>query len=419
MIGIKSQEESYYLHIRLLFEEAYETFWEIDAQTYENIAAILNFSGSVKYRLSYIQYWDAAKSKKLSCITETSIDTSKKIYFESSDLFKQQLNQLKGTATIQEVKKLPYLVETVNQISVTGNITENKKNKTATPSPKNNRFFIKLGSIFAISLLILLAFSYSNSSQDSTNKSNDAANAEEIKDTQVDSEFIDEKTSIQKPDKKEPAEDEIDKMENKEEKTPKTASYPTVQLNAVNQFTIPKGKVAITFDDGPTALTKDIVDVLKDYEIGATFFFIGQNVHKYPEAVHYVHNNGYAIGSHSYNHIHLGDLSYESQKQEILRASDLIESTIGEDVHLFRPPYGSYNDATLKLMEETNKKSVIWNSDPKDWSGKSSSQILNYIKGMDSSGSIILLHETEQTLEALPSIIEYLQETGLEIVSLD
>lgn len=181
---------------------------------------------------------------------------------------------------------------------------------------------------------------------------------------------------------------------------------------------IPEGKVALTFDDGPSEYTRDIVNTLKQYEVGGTFFLIGQYLDKYPEEVAYIHENGYTIGTHSMNHINFSNSSTATQEYELQQSIEAIEAIIGEEITLFRPPFGQFNDITESVSSNLGQRMILWNNDPKDWQSRDAKKIIQHIKSSDVSGSIIILHEYPATLEALPEIITYLQAQGLELVNL-
>lgn len=176
--------------------------------------------------------------------------------------------------------------------------------------------------------------------------------------------------------------------------------------------------VALTFDDGPSDYSKQIVDILMEFGAGGTFFLIGSNMDEHPDSVEYIHDNNFSIGTHSLNHINFASSSLATQKGELQQSIEMIEAVTGEAVTLFRPPYGQMNEDTKQLSRELGQRIVLWNNDPKDWESRNASNILQQVKSQDVSGSIILLHETEATVEALPEIISYLQEQGLQLVSL-
>lgn len=196
------------------------------------------------------------------------------------------------------------------------------------------------------------------------------------------------------------------------------ASIPQLELEEFISFSLPKGYVALTFDDGPSKHSIDIMNVLKKHEVGGTFFFVGTNVKKHPDYVRVIHANGYSVGSHSMTHSQLTSLTYEQQEAELTRVSDLIEHITDEKLELFRPPYGAFDDRTEALSQQQGSKMVIWNRDPEDWLTRDEDKILEYVQHIEASGSIILLHESQAVVDALPKIIKHLQDQGLTIVSL-
>ncbi len=195
-------------------------------------------------------------------------------------------------------------------------------------------------------------------------------------------------------------------------------NIPFIELDETITYSIEDGTVALTFDDGPSQYSMEIVDMLKKYEVGGTFFFIGQNIKKYPEHVKYVQSNGYSIGSHSLNHIDMPTTSYANQEKELVQSIELLEEITNEEVTLFRPPYGSFNKHIKDLIHENQYKMVLWNNDPEDWKTRDADKIFDDIQNSQISGSIILLHESQAVVDALPRIIEYLQQLDLKIVNL-
>lgn len=184
-------------------------------------------------------------------------------------------------------------------------------------------------------------------------------------------------------------------------------------------YSLPEGYVALTFDDGPTPYTEQIVDTLREYEAVATFFFIGEHVVGYRDAVEYAAAKDMGLGNHSWSHANLRNLSPGELKREIIETNDLIHSIAGSEVSLFRPPYGDMDEAVAEVVGEEQMATVMWNGDPEDWQIGSPEEIVDYIIRSDSCGSIYLLHETRRTLEALPAIIEYFQRKDLTLVTFD
>ncbi|MFC5540360.1 MAG: polysaccharide deacetylase family protein [Bacilli bacterium] len=199
---------------------------------------------------------------------------------------------------------------------------------------------------------------------------------------------------------------------------PSEGGIPSLQIDDFLTFSIPDGNVALTFNDGPTKYTQAIVDVLKEKEVGGTFFFIGYNVQKHPDIVEYVHTNGFSIGSHSMTHAAMNEQTLEEQQYEISESKKVIEEIIGQPVKFFRPPNGLINETTQAAAEKEQTQIILWNLDPRDWESEKAEEIVEKIKSEPTSSSIITFHESAQVVEALPTIIDYLKQQNLKIVNL-
>lgn len=180
------------------------------------------------------------------------------------------------------------------------------------------------------------------------------------------------------------------------------------------EYGLPEGYVALTFDDGPSRYTKDIVDVLVQHGVAANFLFVGQNAQKHPQETAYALTQGMPVGSHSWDHSDLTRGSAESSRANLAKANATLKQLTGAPVTVFRPPYGAINDTLARTAEEQHLKVLLWNRDPEDWKADDKEQILDYFHHTDASGGIYLLHEKSLTLQALPEIIEYLQSQGLK-----
>ncbi len=117
-------------------------------------------------------------------------------------------------------------------------------------------------------------------------------------------------------------------------------------------------------------------------------------------------------------HPNLASLTYNDQIAEIQQSTKVIEEIINDEVILFRPPYEAFNEETEKIIQENNYKMILWNQDPEDWKTRDADKIYHYIQNIDASGSIILLHESQAVIDALPRILEHLNKQGLKIVNL-
>jgi peptidoglycan/xylan/chitin deacetylase (PgdA/CDA1 family) len=183
-----------------------------------------------------------------------------------------------------------------------------------------------------------------------------------------------------------------------------------------------KGKVALTFDDGPGVYTQAILNTLKQYDVKATFFMIGQNAESHPDLVKLVNSGGHVIGNHTYDHQQLSKFSYDKQMDEIKSTNDILKNIVSSlNVHWFRPPYGDYNDDTTKVLDNLGMSMVLWNVDPRDWSGRSAEEIANSVISNTKDGSIVLMHDgvanSVETAKALPTIIQTLKDKGFQLVT--
>lgn len=155
------------------------------------------------------------------------------------------------------------------------------------------------------------------------------------------------------------------------------------------------GLVCLTFDDGPDPKsTPEILRTLKEADIKATFFVIGENVNKYPDLALKITEMGHEIGGHSYQHIHPWKSRPFHSLQDIIRGNQIINKYLSSDKpFLFRPPYGKFNLITLLYVLFSGYRVVFWNIDPKDYEQKTADGIAAYLMERLSPGSIILLHD--------------------------
>lgn len=183
-----------------------------------------------------------------------------------------------------------------------------------------------------------------------------------------------------------------------------------------------KGKVALTFDDGPGVHTPEVLSVLADKGVNATFFMIGENAESRNDYVRRVHDAGHLIGNHTYDHQDLKKLSYDAQYDEINKTNKIINGIIGLSPHYMRPPYGNYNDDTKSVLTALGMEKVLWNVDTRDWSGLSADQIKTAALAGVKDGAIILMHDgvanSSETAKALPGIIDEIKNRGYQMVKL-
>lgn len=178
--------------------------------------------------------------------------------------------------------------------------------------------------------------------------------------------------------------------------------------------------VAVTFDDGVfSKKTPKILEVLDKYNARATFFALGRYVQQHPELAKAVLEQGSELGSHSWYHSKQTTLSAAERAEDFALTAKAFTDAVGSAPYLFRAPYGAINDDIKKELAEQNMLSILWSVDTEDWRAKSADQVFNSVMRSVYPGAIILMHENgDYTLEALPRVLQALQDKGYQIVTI-
>lgn len=179
-------------------------------------------------------------------------------------------------------------------------------------------------------------------------------------------------------------------------------------------------KVALTFDAAWGAdKTSKIVEILENNGICGTFFLVGFWSEKYQDKIKEIHEAGFDIGTHSETHPKMSTLSAAKIQEELISSCKKITDVTGEQVRFFRPPFGDYNDTLLDVASSLNLQTIQWNIDSLDWKGLTANQMLDRVKSGLTNGSIILFHNnSDNIIEALPLIINYIKQEGYKMVKL-
>ena len=189
---------------------------------------------------------------------------------------------------------------------------------------------------------------------------------------------------------------------------------------------IETGAVALTFDDGPSADTERILDILDEHKLRVTFFMIGRHVERLPQTARRGAAAGHEIGNHSYSHpIFLYRGSNETRRQ-MERAQAVITGATGVRPTVARPPCGVRTPGYFAATKALGLRTVQWDVAGFDWKQRTAKQIAHDVLIRARAGSIILLHDGDsegkrdrsETVLALPLIIEGLRARGLRIVPL-
>ena len=174
--------------------------------------------------------------------------------------------------------------------------------------------------------------------------------------------------------------------------------------------------VAISFDDGPGATTTpQLLQILKEKNVHATFFVLGENTAQHPDIVKQTAEAGHEIGNHTYDHQDLATLSAQSITEEVTKADTEIKKATGKTPTFVRPPYGSITSVGASVIQQPI---IEWSVDSEDWKTRNPDLILQKIQATVYDGAIILFHDIyPETIRAVPQVIDYLQEQGYRITT--
>ena len=185
--------------------------------------------------------------------------------------------------------------------------------------------------------------------------------------------------------------------------------------------------VYLTFDDGPKPeVTGPLLDILDRYKVKATFFWVGENVWRYPEMAREVVRRGHVVGNHTFNHLPGMKNRRMLYCDNVYLSEDMMQHTLGPEwhsLHLFRPPYGRMRQRQKRILKK-DFTIVLWDLITHDYNPKyTCEQILAITKRYVRNGSVIVFHDSlkakKNVLSAAPMVIEYLQKEGYEFRTLD
>ena len=211
-----------------------------------------------------------------------------------------------------------------------------------------------------------------------------------------------------------------------------TANFENTWTNDYEDLIIKCGNtneklLALTFDDGPDEdFTPQILDILKKYNVKATFYVIGEKVQYNKKIIKREFEEGHEIGNHTYTHINVSKNGYNRINKEIGDTQSVIKSVTGVYPQTFRPPYRAISKDMCEIIKQKNMSIVLWSYvDARDWQSPGVSCIVKSIESGIQNGCIILLHDynklrnpKSQTVEALDIIIPDLLEKGYKFVTI-
>ena len=205
------------------------------------------------------------------------------------------------------------------------------------------------------------------------------------------------------------------KEKEKQAKLPKLTDVGKENMKHI--YSSDEKRVFLTFDDGPSAVTTKILNTLKQANVKATFFLIGENAENTPELVKRESEEGHLVGNHTYHHVEITRVPDETAKEEILMTNEVITGITGEEVSYMRPPFGAWQK---QLEWELDVMPVMWTIDPLDWTTNNEDEIVNKVVTQAKENDIILLHDCyESSVNAALRIVDILQKEGFEFVTVD
>jgi len=195
-------------------------------------------------------------------------------------------------------------------------------------------------------------------------------------------------------------------------------SAPSLPGQALWSKNTPK-TIYLTFDDGPDPINTPIfLDILKKYNVKATFFVLGRKAEKNPAIIKRIKDEGHTLGNHTFNHIDGTVKSKKTIERDLERTHNIIRKASGVNVTLFRPPYGYFDWRVYSAASDKGYQIILWTFDVCDWDVNDTKEYLKSVNENLSDGAIILLHDggpsREALIEALPQIIQLIRSKGFQ-----
>ncbi|MDT0602923.1 polysaccharide deacetylase family protein [Thalassotalea castellviae] len=186
-------------------------------------------------------------------------------------------------------------------------------------------------------------------------------------------------------------------------------------------------KVALTFDDGPSKYTLQILNKLNEYNIKATFFMTGNAIKSFPNLVKQLHDEGHLIANHSWDHSNANEYQVPENywQEQILPTNNLIKHITGVTPSLFRPPFGSTTEKIVNKLITQKMKTVIWSIDTQDWNDNINTEknIAALAIKYAHPEAIILMHDgggnRQSTVDALDEIIQHYRQLDYQFVTVE
>ncbi len=193
-------------------------------------------------------------------------------------------------------------------------------------------------------------------------------------------------------------------------------------------------EIALTFDDGPSADTPALLDLLKKENIKATFFWQGSQIEKYPDIARRAYAEGHTLANHSYNHPRLIPLENGNAwwTQQIEKTQTVYQKVLGIQPSMMRPPYGFLSDSQVQFLQQKNMAAILWSVDSADWfhtyknsnNDNAAAKITSVIQEYIHPEAIVLMHDSggrgrKPTIMAVTQLIPELKKQGYSFTTVD
>lgn len=160
-----------------------------------------------------------------------------------------------------------------------------------------------------------------------------------------------------------------------------------------------------------------ILDILESYEAKSTFFIGGSWADDNVDCVREIAKRGHEVASHGFFHKDHTRLSYDGNLEEIRPSVKLLNMILNTQISLFAPPSGAFNENVLNACNSLGLKVIMWSRDTIDWRDKDKTLIYNRATKNLENGEFVLMHPTDCTVKALPEILTYIRDNGLQAVT--
>ena len=183
--------------------------------------------------------------------------------------------------------------------------------------------------------------------------------------------------------------------------------------------------VYLTFDDGPIPeVTPLILEILREKQVKATFFVVGDNVRKFPDLLDRILADDHRVGNHTFHHLPGWKTSLAEYMRDVSACDELLRSHAGRDMRpLLRPPYGRIRPSQFRELRNAGYEIVLWDVLTHDYNSRYSAEhLLQIVQRFTRPGSIVVFHDSlksgERMLEVLPKAIDWWRENGYDLKTL-